>query len=384
MGFEGEGTAAHIGSATDDGNESTLFAKALRSFLGTHSHALVVIHDTSAPDADLDTALKSWLEDIGFIVTLCDPTDIAGNLQISHFDLVIISASCVAGDVTNLANLRTVELPLICHSAAIAASVILDMGGTPHSHAAQTEIEIVDNTVVWLLDQATGDLEVTASAAIQAMNTKAAAAITLAEEATGTGDHLTIVILSAGDDNDATNAYAAFFDRYFVGVGDYTNMNSVFKAIMVKLIHHMIHEKRFSEDNVVQVKGVYKEQIPDTDFSKTAIDNALSSNPPSADAANRIVDIDQKNKRTYVLRSLWVNVTSFGGGTQLTFQLWLLLNGTVTSVESKVVNSTGIIDLMDLFGVSEVHGDGIWVTAITDSGSTGACSGTYRFAEAKK
>jgi len=110
----------------------------------------------------------------------------------------------------------------------------------------------------------------------------------------------------------------------------------------------------------------------------------LTNPPPGADAANSIVDIDQKNNRTYVLRSLWVNVTSFGTGTQLTFQLWVLLNGVVTSVDSVVVNALGIQNLVDIFGLQEVHANGIWITVITDVGNTGACSGTFNYAEAKK
>jgi len=53
----------------------------------------------------------------------------------------------------------------------------------------------------------------------------------------------------------------------------------------------------------------------------------------------------------------------------------------VTSVD---VSTLGIQNLMDLFGLPEVHGDGIWITAQTDVGTTGACSGTYRYAEARK
>jgi len=128
----------------------------------------------------------------------------------------------------------------------------------------------------------------------------------------------------------------------------------------------------------------YQEQIPDTDFALAAIDNVLTVNPPNADAENSVVDIDQVADSTFVLRSLWVNVTSFGTGTQLTFELWVLLNGVVTSVDSIVVNVLGIQNLVDIFGLQEVHADGIWITVITDAGNTGACSGTYRYAEAKK
>ncbi len=218
---------ALVGTAADAADLNTLFGRLRQGHFGVHAHVLLVVHDASALDADLDTALEQWLLDVGFHgVTIADPTDVAGNLEISAFDLVIVSASCVAADVGNLANLRTVEVPVICHSADIAASVVFSLGGTPHTEAAQTQIEITDNTPMWLITTALGDLTVTAAAAIYAMNTKCAAAVTIAEEATGTGNHLTIVRLLAGDDNGAVPAYAAFSDRDVFGVGDVTNMNA--------------------------------------------------------------------------------------------------------------------------------------------------------------
>ena len=141
---------------------------------------------------------------------------------------------------------------------------------------------------------------------------------------------------------------------------------------------------RYLKGIIAAVVQIYQEQIPDTDFALAAIDTTLTNPPPTADAENSIVDIDQVADSTFVLRSLWVNVTSFGTGATMTFQLWVLLNGVVTSVDSVIVNALGIQNLMDIFGLSEVHADGIWITAIVDVGNTGACSGTYNFAEAKK
>ena len=126
----------------------------------------------------------------------------------------------------------------------------------------------------------------------------------------------------------------------------------------------------------------YQEQIPDTDFTLASVDTTLSADPPSADAPNSVVDIDVVSGKTHVLRSLWVNVTSFGTGTKLIFKLWTLLNTAVTMVDSVDVTATGIQTLMDLFGLPEVHADGIWITVQTDVGTTGACSGTYRYATA--
>ncbi|MDO9581253.1 MAG: hypothetical protein Q7J06_11955, partial [Bacteroidales bacterium] len=124
----------------------------------------------------------------------------------------------------------------------------------------------------------------------------------------------------------------------------------------------------------------YLEQIPDTDFALAAIDTTLTANPPAADAENSVVDIDQVGGSTFVLRSLWVNVTSFGTGAKLIFKLWTMLNAVVTMVDSVDVAALGIQNLVDIFGLQEVHADGIWITVQTDVGTTGACSGTYRYA----
>ncbi|GAI44316.1 unnamed protein product, partial [marine sediment metagenome] len=128
----------------------------------------------------------------------------------------------------------------------------------------------------------------------------------------------------------------------------------------------------------------YQEQIPASNFSLDAIDNALTADPPDADAENSVVDIDQEAGSTFVLRSLWVNITSFGtAGTKLTFKLWVPLNAVVTMVDSVDVIVTGIQNLMDLFGLPEVQADGIWITVETDSESAdAACEGTYKFAKA--
>ena len=372
-----------IGTPTDNADLGTLFAKARQLFFGRHSCALLVVNDASSLDADLDTALRDWLLDIGMMVCVCDPADVAGNLEVDAFDVIVVSASCVAGDAGNLANLRTAEVPVICHSAAIAVSVVFNMGATAGTEAAQTEIEITDNSLVWLIEQATGDLAVTASATIYTMATKATNAIEIGQEATGTGNDLTMVKLPQGEQDDGTPTYSPFFDRYFVGVGDFTNMNTAFKALLQRLIDHTIHEKRFAE-GLVSVKRVYEEQMPDTDFSLAAVDPTLSNDPPSADAENSIVDLDLKVNRTFVLRSLWVNITNLGGGTAtMTFKLWIDVGGTATEVDSVDVTATGYRNLMDIFGLPEVHADGIYITAQVNAG-TGACAGIYRYAEARK
>jgi len=373
---------AKIGTAADNGDLSTLFAKHKREDLACHAHILLVVHDTSSLDADLDEALRDWMLDLGYEVTVADPADVAANLDVNAFDFIVISGSCVVGDAGDLANLRTADAPLLCHSAAIAESALF-LGATAGSQATQTQIEIVENSPAWLIEQATGDLTVTVSTAIQTLETEAANAIVIGEEAIGTGTDLTIVKLKQGLQDDGSPTYAPFYDRYFNGIANYTLANTAWKALMAGFLHHMLHEKRFGEDTV-QLKRVPQEKIPASDFSKTAIDATLTADPPSADTPNSIVDLDQRMNLTYVLRSLWVNVTSFGTGAKLVFKLWTMVNTSVVEVDSVDVAATGVLNLMDLFGLPEVHADGIWITVQTDEGETGACSGTYRYAEARK
>lgn len=353
-----------------------------RIYLGTHSHVLLVVTDAANLNADLDTALRDWLLDIGFAVTICDPADVAANLEVEAFDLIVVSASCVAGDAANLANLRTVGVPVICHSAAIAVSTVFNMGATAGTKATQTQIEITDNSPMWLIDQATGNLTVTASATIYTIATAGTNVVEFGQEADGT-NLLTLLKLPQGEDDDGTVPYAPFFDRYFIGVADFTNMNATFKAILASLCMHCVMEKRFLEDGVVNAKRVYQEQIPDTAISISP-DDTLTNPPPNADAANSVVDIDKKTNRTFVLRSLFINISALGGGTAtMTFKLWVDIGGTPTEVDSVDVTSTGYQNLMDLFGLLEVHADSIHITA-TVNADTGTIAGIYRYAEAKK
>ncbi len=271
---------------------------------------------------------------------------------------------------------------MICHSAEVAVSTnVFSLGATAGTEAAQTQIEIITNTISWMITQATGDLSVTASATLETMASVSGDTTSLAEEATGTGNDITMARLKQGTDDG--QGITAIFDRYFIGVKDFTNANSTFKTLMANLWEHVLHEVRFSEV-LVTTKRVFEEQIPDTGFSLAAVDTALGSDPPSADAANSVVDLDKKTNRTFCLRSLWVNVSNLGTGTNtMTFQLWIDIGGTATSVDSKDVTATGYYSLMDLFGLQEVHADSIHVTAIVNA-TTGACAGIYRYAEAKK
>jgi len=373
-----------VGTAGDNADLNTLFAKFEQQYVVDHAHILLIVADATSLDADMDTALKDELEDDGYIVDVAEPADIAGNIHLA-FDFIVVSGSITAD--TNLTKLREAECPVLCHSAEVAVSTnVFSLGLTAGTEAAQTHIEIVDNTPVWLLDTALGDLEVTASAELETMASVSGDVISLAEEKEATGNDITMAILRGGDADG--QGVIPNYDRVFVGVKDYTNANAAFKALMALLWEHLIHERRVAEV-VVTPKRVYQEAIPDTDFDLALIDDALTADPPSADAENSIVDLDQRTNQTRVLRSLWVNTTSFGttDGTKLTYALWVLLNGTVTKVDEVEVSALGIQNLMDLFGLPEVHADGIWITVVTDATDEpgdAACEGSYRYAEARK
>ena len=134
-------------------------------------------------------------------------------------------------------------------------------------------------------------------------------------------------------------------------------------------------------DSIAGVNS-YQELIPDTDFALAAIDVALTTDPPGADAENSVVDIDANAGDTFVLRSLFVSITSFGTGALLTFKLWVPVNGTITKVDEVDVTSLGIQNLMDIFGLQEIYADSIHITVQCDVGNTGACSGTWKYAKA--
>ena len=365
-----------IGTAADVGDLGTLFARHKREDLSGHAHLLLVVHDASALDADLDTALRDWMEDLGYSVTITDPADVAGNLDINAFDFIVVSGSCVVGDVGNLANLREAETPVLCHSAAIAVSAVFNLGATAGSEAAQTQIEIIDNTPAWLIGQATVDLTVTASAAIQTMGTAAANAITIAEEATATGIELTIVKLPQGEEDGGVPSYAPYFDRYFNGIADYTNANAAWKAPMAEFLHHMLHEKRFDE-GIVQVKRAYQEQIPDDDASDTAT---------TTEADCILLDIGPRHNRRYCLRHFRLKAQADPTPNTMTVRLYEYFADALVEVDSFDIDTANwetYHSLADIFGLQEVHSDAIRITCKMDAGTV-EVKATYAYAEAKK
>lgn len=352
---------------------------AAKVLLGVHVHVLLIVADASSLNADMDTALKNELEGLGYEVAVGDPADVAGNLELS-FDFIVVSGSVVAD--TNLTLLREADCPVITHSAEVAVSTnVFSLGSTAGTQTTETQIEIKDNTMEWLITQSTGNLTVTASATLDTMASVGGSTINVAEEDTASGNDITMAVLRQGT-ADASGVEPNF-DRYFIGVKDFTLANATFKAIMALLWAHVVHEVRFSEVTVTP-KRVFQEVIPDTGFSLASVDTGLSGDPPSADSVNSVIDIDKKPNRTFALRSLFANVTNVGGGTNImTFQLWIDIGGTATSVDSREITATGYYNLMDIFGLPEVFADSIHVTAIVNSG-TGAVSGIYRYAEARK
>jgi hypothetical protein len=365
-----------IGTFTDGGAAATLFGRHKKLDTAVHAHLLLVVHDTSALDANLDTPLKTLLEEFGFEVEVADPADVAGNLEL-NFDGAIVSASCVVGDVGNLANLKTVACPVVCHSAAIAVSAVFNLGTTAGTEAAKTQIEIKDNTVQWFLDQVVGDLTVTAAATIYTIGTKGVNAITLAEEDTGTGNDITCLILLQGLEDDGDPAYAPDFDRVFFGLGDADKANDPAKDIYFHLYEHLLHEVRFSPETVVTPKRVYQEQIPDTDVSDTA----------TAIEANCILlDIGPKQNRRFCLRHFRLKAQADPVLNTMTVRLYEYFHGVLTEMDSFDIDTTNwgtCHSLADMFALPEVHSDAIRITCKM-SAATLDVKATYSCAEAKK
>jgi len=341
-----------------------------------HAHMLLVVNDASDLDTDLDTPLKELLEEFGYTVDVADPADVAGNLEL-NYTAIIVSASCVAGDATNLANLRTVACPVVCHSAAIAVSAVLYLGTTAGTETTQTQIEITDNTPQWFLEQALGDLTVTTSATIYTIATAGANAATYAEEATGTGSDITFLYLLQGLDDDGDPAYAPDFDRAFCGVADMGKINATFKTILQHLYEHLLHEKRFSSEVVVVPKRAYQEQIPDDDESDTAT---------TTESQCILLTKGPKHNRRFCLRNLRIKAQADPSANTMTVKLYEYFDGALVNVDSFDITTSNWAtyhSLMDMFGIPEVHSDAFKVSCLMDAGTL-AVKATYCYAEAKK
>lgn len=341
-----------------------------------HAHVLLVVHDASDLDADLDIPLREMLEEFGYTVDVADPADVAGNLEL-NYTAITVSASCVAGDATNLANLRIADCPVVCHSAAIAVSAVFYMGTGAGSEVSQTQIEIKDNTPQWFLVHALGDLTVTAAATIYTIATAGANASTYAEEATGTGSDITFLYLLQGLDDDGAPAYAPGFDRGFCGVADMGKINAAFKTVLEHFYEHLLHEQRFSDEVVVVPKRAYQEQIPDDDVSDTAT---------TTESECILLTKGPKHNRRFCLRNLRIKAQADPAANTMTVKLYEYFEGALVNVDSFDITTSNwdtYHSLMDMFGIPEVHSDAFKVSCVMDAGTL-AVKATYCFSEAKK
>lgn len=364
-----------LGAPTDGGEADTLFGRHKKLVTAVHAHLVLVVHDASSLDANLDTPLKELLEEFGFEVLVADPADVAGNLELD-FDGVVVSASCVVGDVANLANLRTVLCPVICHSAAIAVSTVFNLGTTAGTAAAQTQVEIIDNTIQWFLEQALGDLTVTSAATIYTIGTKTANAVTLAEEATATGNDITCLLLRQGSDDGGVEAYAPDFDRVFFGIGDAGKANDTLKDIYFALFEHMLHEKRYSPEVLVTPKRVYQEDIRDTDVSDTAT---------TTESQCILLELGPRVNRRFCLRHLRLKAQADPAPNTMTVKLYEYFHGALTNVDSFDIDTTNwgtYHSLMDAWGLPEIHSDAIKIACVMDGGTLDV-KATYAYAEAR-
>ncbi len=397
--------AAALGNPTADmgdvtQSEAASLAAHLKNF---RSHSR--IHNQGricliVPDlADLagdpqNTAIRAELDKIG-TVSLLDQTGVdAGHEDWDVYNLVVVGSNvhATAFVMANLDDLISYHGPIMVCNAAVAEHLLMGTDPASQSTSDTDEFcETIANRVMQKVFGSTGEKVLFDSAQVSDeldMSDADLTELVLMVDTTGDGPGLVVVGWLPAEDvegetlnlNDGSPLPSGrLFAGCFLHADHLTTLGQwLLRSLARNLAQAHIHPM------TVNVKRSYQEQIPDSDFALAVIDTVLTADPPNADAENSIVDIDQKTGRTYVLRSLWVNITDWGAGTQLTFQLWVLVNGVVTSVDSRVIDVLGFHNLMDIFGLPEVHADGIWITAITDVGATGACSGTFNFAEAKK
>ena len=341
---------------------------------------------------DQNTAILAELDKIG-TVSVLDQTGVDGGEEDwDAYDLVVVGSNIAAAFVLgNIDDLISYDGPIMVCNTAVAAHLLMGVAAAQGASDTNEYCESIDNRVMQLVFGSLGEKVLFDSAQVSDRLNMSDADLTehvLMVDTTGDGNTLVVVGWLPAESADAepytlSDGSLMPAGRVFAGCFLHADhLTDLGKLFLRRLARNLAQTHIHAED--ITIKRTYQEDIPDTDFSLAAIDIAHTVDPPACDAENSVVDIDQKQNRTFVLRSLWVNVTNFGGGTTLTFELWVLINGVGTSVDSVVVNVLGIQNLMDLFGLQEVHADGIWVTVIVDVGTTGACSGTFRYAEARK
>jgi len=343
-----------------------------------------------------NTAIKAQLDLIGS-VSLLDQLGVdEGEEDWEVYDLVVVGSNAHDAFLNaNLDDLIKYHGPVMVCNSAVAQYLLMGTAAGPSTSDDTEYCETIHNRVMQLVFTSLGQKVLFDSPQESDRLDMSAAALTaqvLMVDTTGEGPGLTVVgwlpaESADGETYELNDGSSLPSGRLFAGCFVHADRLTDLGKLLLRRIARNLTQAHL-HPLTVQVKRVYQEDIPETDFSLALIDDDLTDPPPGADTENSIVDIDLKNGRTYVLRSLWVDVTSFGtGGTKLTFKLWVMVNTVVTEVDSVDVAVLGIQNLMDLFGLPEVHADGIWLTVQTDSDESpgdAACEGTFRYAEAKK
>jgi len=352
----------------------------------------LVVPDLANLHLDLpNTAIRAELDKIG-TVSLLDQTGVDGGQEDwDAYDLAVVGSD--AGGYTfttsNIDDLISFHGPIMVCCSAVAEHLLMGTAAAQSTSDTNEYCETIANRVMQLVFGSVGEKVLFDSAQVSDRLDMSDADLTehvLMVDATGEGPGLTVVGWLPGESVDAetyelndgsTIPSGRLFAGCFVHADHLTDLGKLLlRRIARNLTEAHVHSL------TVNVKRSYQEQIPDTAISISP--DTTTADPPSADSENSVVDIAKKQNRAFVLRSLFINISALGGGTNtMTFKLWIDIGGTPTEVDSVDVTSTGYQNLMDLFGLPEVHADSIHITA-TVNADTGAIAGIFRYAEAKK
>ena len=339
----------------------------------------LVVPDLANLASDLqNTAIKAELDLIGSVSVL-DQTGIDGGQEDWEvYDLVMVGSNAHAAfNTANLDDLILYHGPIMVCNRLVAMHLLMGATQTQSTSDTTEYCKTIANRVMQLIFGSVGEKVLFDSAQVSDrldMSDEDLTEQVLMVDAAVDGNTKVVVGWLPAESPDAetyelNDGSTIPSGRLFAGCFLHADHLTALGQLLLRRLARNLTQAHL-HPLAVQVKRVYQEDIPDTDFELDAIDDVLTNPPPSADVENSIVDIDQKQNRTFVLRSLWVDITSLGfEGTKLTFKLWVPLNGTVTMVDSVEVAATGIKNLVDLFGLQEVHADGIFITVETDSTS---------------
>jgi len=392
------GNAGADMSAVTQGEAASLAAylKNMREHYRSHDQTRVCLVVPSLTNLALDdpnTAIRAELDKIGTVSVLDQAGVDAGQEDWLVYDLIVVGSNAggYTFTTTNLDDLISYHGPIMVCNADVAEHLLMGTEAATQSTSDDNEYcETIDNRVMQLVFGATGEKVLFDSDQVSDrldMSDDDLTEQVLMVDTTGQGPGLTVVgwlpaESADGETYDLNDGSALPSGRLFAGCFIHADhLTTLGKSLLRRLARNLT--QAHIHPLTVNVKRVYQEQIPDTAISISP-DATLSNDPPSADAANSVVDIDKKQNRTVVLRSLFINISALGGGTAtMTFKLWVDIGGTATQVDSVDVTSTGYQNLVDIFGLQEVHADSIHITAQVNAG-TGTVAGIYRYAEARK